>query len=257
MPKGTGASGTRTVARESLNPQLDLINRLSQPQQDSFDWLHTPFHQAVQFRDNLTKEEQAFRDRLEEEWKQVVFADIKVGKRYGYTAVIRTSAGEIPVRFAIDYAPDFVRNFICLAKMGYFSGKEIRLDGGAGGEMAPVGSDGKEPLYTLKPQYYGYPPRYGTLVVQSVDGKAPGDRFAFSFTDSAEWTDRVTIFGGSWTEEGEQTLRKIENELKEKPGSVRIDSIVYTTIEEPLFDKQGPKLPRLSEEGRPMLTKPQ
>jgi cyclophilin family peptidyl-prolyl cis-trans isomerase len=54
-------------------------------------------------------------------WNETTFAD-NDGKRIKYRSVIKTDLGEIHVDLLGDHAPSHVRNFVCLAKTGYYDG---------------------------------------------------------------------------------------------------------------------------------------
>jgi peptidyl-prolyl cis-trans isomerase B (cyclophilin B) len=57
-------------------------------------------------------------------WDQVVF-ETPDGKRLAYTATIKTRLGAIEVELWPDIAPNHVRNFIALARAGYYDGLEF------------------------------------------------------------------------------------------------------------------------------------
>jgi cyclophilin family peptidyl-prolyl cis-trans isomerase len=52
-------------------------------------------------------------------WDQVRFTT-PAGKKIAYTAVIATSEGEVRIELLPELAPNHVRNFICLARAGYY-----------------------------------------------------------------------------------------------------------------------------------------
>lgn len=54
-------------------------------------------------------------------WDKVVFTN-EDGKHLKYHAILKTEMGDIHLDLYDDIAPNHVRNFICLAKTGYFDG---------------------------------------------------------------------------------------------------------------------------------------
>jgi cyclophilin family peptidyl-prolyl cis-trans isomerase len=54
-------------------------------------------------------------------WDKVVFTD-DAGKRLKYHAVMKTVLGDIHIDLFGETAPNHVRNFVCLARTGYFDG---------------------------------------------------------------------------------------------------------------------------------------
>jgi cyclophilin family peptidyl-prolyl cis-trans isomerase len=54
-------------------------------------------------------------------WNQTTFAD-NAGQRIKYRGVITTDLGDIHVDLLGEHAPNHVRNFVCLAKTGYYDG---------------------------------------------------------------------------------------------------------------------------------------
>jgi peptidyl-prolyl cis-trans isomerase B (cyclophilin B) len=57
-------------------------------------------------------------------WDQIKFTS-PAGKRYTYKANIKTDLGDIIIDLWPDVAPNHVRNFVCLAQVGYYEGLEF------------------------------------------------------------------------------------------------------------------------------------
>jgi cyclophilin family peptidyl-prolyl cis-trans isomerase len=57
-------------------------------------------------------------------WEQIRFLTPQ-GKRISYEAVVKTDAGEFNIELLPDVAPNHVRNFIALARAGYYDGLGI------------------------------------------------------------------------------------------------------------------------------------
>src|SRR5262249_26730965 len=54
-------------------------------------------------------------------WEQILFID-GAGKDLQYTATLKTDLGEVSIELWPDVAPNHVRNFLALAKAGYYDG---------------------------------------------------------------------------------------------------------------------------------------
>jgi cyclophilin family peptidyl-prolyl cis-trans isomerase len=100
-------------------------------------------------------------------WKDIPFVNA-AGQRVEYSATIETDAGTIELALLSDVAPNHVRNFVALARSGYYDGlmfdriyhqvsdvdRDVRLDMIEGG--GPLGADDLEDHdsigYWLKPE---------------------------------------------------------------------------------------------------------
>jgi len=121
------------------------------------------------------------------------------------TALIRTSLGEIKIRFFPEVAPNHVRNFMDLAKSGFYDRTVFHrvipgfmIQGGDPNSKNPrrathgVGG----PSYVLKAEFNDQPHKRGTLSMarkQSPD--SAGSQFFICVADTP-WLDRqYTVFG--------------------------------------------------------------
>jgi peptidyl-prolyl cis-trans isomerase B (cyclophilin B) len=98
-------------------------------------------------------------------WREIPFATAE-GKRIEYTAVVETDLGEIEMALLPDVAPNHVRNFVALARSGYYDGltferilnqevedKSAHLDLIEGGGPAGLADPEYDSLgYWLKPE---------------------------------------------------------------------------------------------------------
>ncbi len=89
-------------------------------------------------------------------WDQVVFVTPQ-GQRVNYTATIKTDLGSIQIELWPDVAPAHVRNFVALARAGYYDGLEFdrtlreELEGAKGSYFECL--EGGCPLGTAEPGY--------------------------------------------------------------------------------------------------------
>jgi len=96
------------------------------------DRLHQPFAEATRDGDNppvgaikppdeTASGKPVFRllEQVQKTWDQVRFVS-PAGRKITYTAVVETSEGEVHIALFPELAPNHVRNFICLARAGYY-----------------------------------------------------------------------------------------------------------------------------------------
>lgn len=119
------AAAPAAVAQEKPAPPAAAAPR---------DRLHAAFADAVRTGDNppadavkppdLTATSKlAYRvlEDVAQSWDAVRFTT-PAGKHLAYTAVLETSEGEVHIAFFPELAPNHVRNFVCLARAGYYDG---------------------------------------------------------------------------------------------------------------------------------------
>jgi peptidyl-prolyl cis-trans isomerase B (cyclophilin B) len=96
------------------------------------DRLHQPFAEVTRDGDNppvgaikppdeTASGKRVFQllEQVQKTWDQVRFVS-PAGKKIAYTAVVETSEGEVHIALFSELAPNHVRNFICLARAGYY-----------------------------------------------------------------------------------------------------------------------------------------
>jgi peptidyl-prolyl cis-trans isomerase B (cyclophilin B) len=143
------------------------------------------------------------------EWNKVPFVTPE-GKKLAYTATITTELGAITIELWPEIAPNHVRNFVALARAGYYDGlafdravKRREDNGGAfecleggcpvGTGEATFGSIG----YWLKPEFSAKATHEaGTIGAwHGEDVESAGCKFYINLT-KAEWMDgNFTLFG--------------------------------------------------------------
>jgi peptidyl-prolyl cis-trans isomerase B (cyclophilin B) len=120
-------------------------------------------------------------------------------------AVIETKFGNIDLRFFPDGAPNHVKNFIELAKKGFYDGTTFhRVIPGfmiQGGDPSSKNPDRSKhgfggPGYTLKAEFNGKPHKRGTLsMARSQDPNSAGSQFFICVANSPRLDGHYTVFG--------------------------------------------------------------
>lgn len=120
-------------------------------------------------------------------------------------AVIETKFGNIELRFFPDVAPNHVKNFIELAKKGFYDGTTFhRVIPGfmiQGGDPNSKGSDKSKcgmggPGYTLKAEFNEKPHKKGALsMARAANPDSAGSQFFICVADSFFLDRQYTVFG--------------------------------------------------------------
>ncbi|MBI3814684.1 MAG: peptidylprolyl isomerase [Nitrospinae bacterium] len=120
-------------------------------------------------------------------------------------AVIETKMGSIELKFFPDVAPNHVKNFIKLAKSGFYDGAIFhRVIPGfmiQGGDPNTKGQDKRmygmgDPGYTVKAEFNGISHKRGILsMARSMDPDSAGSQFFIVVADSPFLDNQYTVFG--------------------------------------------------------------
>jgi peptidyl-prolyl cis-trans isomerase B (cyclophilin B) len=122
-------------------------------------------------------------------------------------AIIETKFGEIELEFLSDKAPGHVKNFVDLAKKGFFDGTTFHrvipgfmIQGGDPNTRDAQGSRGRHgtggPGYTIKAEFNDTPHKRGVLsMARSSDPNSAGSQFFICVADSAFLDKQYTAFG--------------------------------------------------------------
>ena len=120
-------------------------------------------------------------------------------------AEIRTTKGDIHIRFFPDVAPDHVRNFIDLAEKGFYNGTKFHrvipgfmIQGGdpntKTGDAATWGMGGAEKR--LRAEFNSIPHRRGIVsMARSQDENSASSQFFIVVADSEFLDNKYTVFG--------------------------------------------------------------
>ncbi len=140
------------------------------------------------------------------------------------TAVIETKFGNIELKFFPDVAPNHVKNFIDLAKKGFYDGTTFhRVIPGfmiQGGDPNTKNQDRSRhgmggPGYTLKAEFNEKPHKRGTLsMARSSSPDSAGSQFFICVAPSSFLDKQYTVFGEVVS--GMEVVDKIVSQPKDK-----------------------------------------
>jgi peptidyl-prolyl cis-trans isomerase B (cyclophilin B) len=133
------------------------------------------------------------------------FSKKEIAKMQNTKAVIETKFGNITIKFFPDVAPNHVKNFIDLAKKGFYDGTIFHrvipgfvIQGGdpntKGPDRRTYGAGG--PGYTLRAEFNSRPHKRGTLsMARSNDPDSAGSQFFICVADVPSLDNKYTVFG--------------------------------------------------------------
>ena len=139
-------------------------------------------------------------------------------------AIIETSLGTIELKFFPDVAPNHVKNFVDLAKKGFYDGTTFHrvipgfmIQGGDPNSKDPDksrhGMGG--PGYTVKAEFNDKPHKRGTLsMARAQDPDSAGSQFFICVADAAFLNKQYTVFGEVIS--GMNVADKIVNQPRDK-----------------------------------------
>jgi peptidyl-prolyl cis-trans isomerase B (cyclophilin B) len=122
-------------------------------------------------------------------------------------AIIETKFGEIEIEFLNDKAPGHVKNFIDLAKKGFYDGTTFHrvipgfmIQGGDPNTKDPQGSRSRHgtggPGYQIKAEFNDTPHKRGVLsMARSQSPDSAGSQFFICVKDSNFLDNQYTAFG--------------------------------------------------------------
>ena len=122
-------------------------------------------------------------------------------------AVIETSKGEIEIEFLAEKAPGHVKNFVDLAKKGFYDGTTFHrcipgfmIQGGCpntkegGGSQGPAGTGG--PGHSIDAEFNDTSHKRGVVsMARSGDPNSAGSQFFIVVSDSTFLDNQYTAFG--------------------------------------------------------------
>jgi len=153
--------------------------------------------------------------------------------------VIETSMGTMKAKFFLDKAPNHAKNFVYLAKKGYYDGtrfhriiKGFMIQGGdpntkPGGEKnGPPGTGG--PGYNVKNEFNDTPHVGGILsMARSQDPDSAGSQFFVVHKTAPHLDGQYTAFGKLIS--GMDVLEKIAN-VKTQPGDAPVEPVILKSV---------------------------
>jgi peptidyl-prolyl cis-trans isomerase B (cyclophilin B) len=155
---------------------------------------------------------------------QKKFTAEEIKKMSETTAIIETNLGTIELKFFPEVAPNHVKNFVDLAKKGFYDGTTFHrvipgfmIQGGDPNSKNPDksrhGMGG--PGYTVKAEFNDKPHKRGTLsMARSQDPDSAGSQFFICVADAAFLNKQYTAFGEVTS--GMNVADKIVNQPRDK-----------------------------------------
>ena len=153
-------------------------------------------------------------------------------KKKAYTADLTTSKGPIRLQFFPDVAPGHVKNFLALAKTGFYSGvtfhrviKGFMIQGGC-----PLGTGTGDAGYKIPAEFNSTPHEAGVLsMARSQDPNSAGSQFFICLGRHPHLDRNYTAFGKVADSESMATVKAIGDVAtrQDKP----IERVVIQTIE--------------------------
>jgi len=148
-----------------------------------------------------------------------------------YTAEMTTSKGPIRLKFFGDVAPGHVKNFLALAKLGFYNGlafhrviKGFMIQGGC-----PLGTGTGDAGYKIKAEFNATPHEAGVLsMARANDPNSAGSQFFICLDRHTHLDRNYTAFGKVADEESMNTVRAIGSTptRNEKP----VEKMVMQTV---------------------------
>jgi peptidyl-prolyl cis-trans isomerase B (cyclophilin B) len=129
-----------------------------------------------------------------------------------YTAELKTNKGPIRLRFFPDLAPGHVKNFLGLAKIGFYNGLTFHrviagfmIQGGC-----PLGTGTGDAGYRIKAEFNATPHETGVLsMARGSDPNSAGSQFFICLERASHLDGGYSAFGRVADEESLKTLQTI------------------------------------------------
>ena len=156
--------------------------------------------------------------------KTITVTKEEIKKMSGTKAIIETKFGNITLKFFPDVAPGHVKNFIDLAKKGFYDGTTFHrvipgfmIQGGdpnsKDANKSKHGQGG--PGYTIKAEFNDKPHKRGTLsMARAGHPDSAGSQFFICIKDSPFLDKQYTVFGE--VESGIEVVDKIVSQPRDR-----------------------------------------
>lgn len=149
-----------------------------------------------------------------------------------YSAELATSKGPIRLKFLADVAPGHVKNFLGLAKTGYYNGlifhrviKGFMIQGGC-----PEGTGTGGPGYQIKAEFNATPHDPGVLsMARTNDPDSAGSQFFICLEKQSGLDRKYTAFGKVADSESLATVRAIGG-VPTRSNDQPIEPVVIQTV---------------------------
>ena len=129
-----------------------------------------------------------------------------------YTVELTTNQGPIRIEFYPDVAPGHVKNFLALAKTGFYTGLTFHriIDGFMIQGGCPEGTGTGGPGYTIKAEFNDRPHEPGVLsMARTNDPNSAGSQFFICLGRHTHLDRNYTAFGKVADAESMETVKKI------------------------------------------------
>jgi cyclophilin family peptidyl-prolyl cis-trans isomerase len=149
-----------------------------------------------------------------------------------YTAELDTSKGPIRLTFLPEVAPGHVKNFLALAKVGFYNGvkfhrviKGFMIQGGC-----PQGTGTGGPGYTIRAEFNATPHEPGVLsMARTSDPNSAGSQFFLCLERVPHLDRQYSAFGRAADEQSLATVRAIGN-VQTGPGDRPREDVVIKKV---------------------------
>jgi peptidyl-prolyl cis-trans isomerase B (cyclophilin B) len=155
--------------------------------------------------------------------KTITVTKEEIKKMTGTKAIIETKLGNITLKFFPEVAPGHVKNFIDLAKKGFYDGTTFHrvipgfmIQGGDPNSKDPNKSKHGQggPGYTIKAEFNDKPHKRGTLsMARAGHPDSAGSQFFLCVKDSSFLDKQYTVFGV--VESGIEVVYKIVSQPRD------------------------------------------
>jgi len=155
--------------------------------------------------------------------KTITVAKEEIKKMSGTIAIVETKFGNITLKFFPEVAPGHVKNFIDLAKKGFYDGTTFHrvipgfmIQGGDPNSKDPNKSKHGQggPGYTIKAEFNDKPHKRGTLsMARAGHPDSAGSQFFICVKDSPFLDKQYTVFGE--VESGIEVVDKIVSQPRD------------------------------------------
>lgn len=153
-------------------------------------------------------------------------------KNKTYTAQLDTSKGPIRLTFFPDVAPGHVKNFLGLAKIGFYDGVTFHrvIDGFMIQGGCPQGTGTGGPGYTINAEFSKTPHTDGILsMARTNDPNSAGSQFFICLGTQSFLDNKYTVFGKTADDESLATVHaigKVKTGASDKP----VDKVVIRKV---------------------------
>jgi peptidyl-prolyl cis-trans isomerase B (cyclophilin B) len=153
-------------------------------------------------------------------------------KNKTYTAELDTSKGPIRLTFFQDLAPGHVKNFLGLARIGFYDGVTFHrvIDGFMIQGGCPLGTGTGGPGYTIQAEFNKTPHVAGVLsMARTNDPNSAGSQFFICVADANFLDNKYTAFGKVADGESLATAQAI-GKVKTSPGDKPVEAVKINKV---------------------------